>query len=400
MQARSIFLPLLLIAACGGSGDDTSTRTAALRGVVYEVDGQTVDRSGVNVTLLQTGRTLTTGPTGTFEFAGIPAGEISLQFGSSIVPAAHGDGDDRERRRGDDDDLEDGEDDSGRWHVRGVSGGDDVKVRVAIRDGKVVEFSCSARNRLRAEARLRRADGSPDADVEGKVKVESRADREKFAIEAEHLAAGSIVEFFLDDPSTPEGFVSIGTATAAGLEGEAELELNTNDGAVLPLGAAAVSELEGFAIEVRLVAGGALLLTGEVPGLPAGGGDPGMPPRPGDDARGRARLTPALPGLEGHVELRTRPEQNRERFKVEAEGLAPGTRVAFLIRDPSSSDTFAQIAVRAAGLDGEAEFQTEGLLPLGVANVGALVGLDVRVVLADGSGTLLLFGTVPELVAD
>lgn len=400
MRTRSRFLPLLLLAACGGSGDGTSTQTATLSGVVYEVDGQTVDRSGVNVSLLQTGQTLTTGPTGTFAFSGLPAGAISMQFGSSLVAAAHDDDGTDDQGSGGDDELEDGEDDDGRWHVHGVSGGEDVEVRVAIRDGVVVEFSCSARDRLRAEARLLRADGSPDANVKGKVKVESRADREKFTIEAEHFAAGTVVEFFLDDPATPEGLVSVGTATAAGLEGEARLELNTKNGAALPMGAAAVSELAGFAIEVRLVAGGALLLTGEVPGLPTGGGDPGAPPLPGDDARGRARLTPALPGLEGHVEIRTRPEQNRQRFEMEAEGLAPGTQVAFLIEDPANPGALVQIAVRAADLDGEAELKTEGLLPLGVAKVDELVGLDVRVVLADGSGTLLLSGTVPELVAD
>jgi hypothetical protein len=39
-------------------------------------------------------------------------------------------------------------------------------------------------------------------------------------------------------------------------------------------------------------------------------------------------------------------------------------------------------------------------MPLGVADVEDLVGLDVRVVRDDGSGEVLLAGTVPPLVAD
>jgi len=441
MRFRSLLLlpSLFLFAACGGGG--TEVRTAALRGVVYELNDQTQDRSGVRVTMLETGRTVTTGPVGTFSFDGVLGGALSMRFDSTLVAIGHergddeADGDDAEEERedeaeddadddddgdaadeddgdaededdgdaedADDGDVEDGEDENGNWCVHDVEDGDEVEVAVAIRNGEVVEFSCSARDRRRAEARLSPAPESPDTDVEGEVRLESRVHRERFKIEAENLEPGTIVEFFLDDPATADGPVSIGTATADVEEGEAELAFDTKHGDELPFGVASVADLAGFAIEVRLASTGELLLSGEVPGLPAhDDNEPGEPPDGDDDARGRARLEPAIAGLEGEIEIRTRPEQNRERFEMEAEGLEPGTEVAFEIEDPANPGSFVLIAVRTADEEGEAELETEGLLPLHASKVGELVGLAVRVTLADGSGTLLLSGVVPELVAD
>ncbi|MGQ0615220.1 MAG: hypothetical protein ACT4PV_15915 [Planctomycetaceae bacterium] len=411
---------LLLFAACGGGGGP-ALQTAALRGVVYELDGQTLDRSGVLVTIPGTGASQVTTSDGRFAFSGLPVEVVSVQFGSSLVAAAHSGGPgessedgefEDESEDGFEDESEDGSEDEtedeledewehedGEWHISGVDDSDDIEIRVAIRDGEVVEFSMHGRDRLRAEARLIRVAGASDGDVEGKVKIEVRSDRQKFWIEAEHLAAGTDVEFFLDDPATAEGFVSIGTAVAD-LSGEAEFERNTADGESLPLGAGAVADLSGFAIEVRLVSSGALILMGEVPSLPESGVEGGVPPLEGQRARGGARLTPALPGLEGKIEIRTRPEQNRERFKMEAEHLVPGDRVTFQIEDPAGSGSYASIATRTADEEGEAELETEGLLPLGATKVSDLVGRPVRVIRADGSSQLLLSGAVPPLVTD
>ena len=51
--------------------------SAALEGVIYELDGQTIDRSGISVTVLETGESVLTGADGTFEFAVVPAGDHS-----------------------------------------------------------------------------------------------------------------------------------------------------------------------------------------------------------------------------------------------------------------------------------------------------------------------------------
>ncbi|MCK6461928.1 MAG: hypothetical protein L6Q95_18765, partial [Planctomycetes bacterium] len=199
------------------------------------------------------------------------------------------------------------------------------------------------------------------------------------------------VDFSLD--GTPIG------SAMADTTGEAKLELNTKDGAQLPLGATSAGDLSGLLVEVRL-ASGELLLSGEVPALPDGTVTPGNPGSGSDRGRGRALLTPLASGLEGHVEIRQRLDSGDQRFKMEAEHLAPGTVVAFWIED--SSGTFVKLRSVAADSDGEAEISTEDDLPmpLGVSDVADLVGLDVRVTLDDGSDTVLLEGTVPSLVAD
>ncbi len=424
----SVFASML--AACGGGGGaGTATQTAALQGVVYEVDGQTVDRAGVQVRVLETGQAATTGADGRFFFSRVPADAFTLDFGTTLAALAQSgpgggggaddpagddnggdgidDGIDDDNDDADDDSGEDGEDDDadedddGNPQVGGISGGDTVEVRAAVQDGQVTEMSVVCSDRVRAEARLTRDANSPDADVQGKVRVESRADREKFTVEAERLDAGTVVEFFLDDPNDATGFVSIGSAAAiAG--GEAELEFNTKDGDSLPMGAAAAGELSGFLVEVRLSGTGELLLTGEVPTLPDGTVSPGNPGSGTDRSRGRAPLTPLVAGLEGRVEIRQRLDENEQRFKMEAEGLVSGTAVAFWIEDPANPGTFVRLAGATADAEGEAEINTQdgAPLPLGVTDVADLVGLDVRVTLDDGSDQVLLEGTVPPLVAD
>lgn len=408
MRFMLLAAPLALaLAACGGGGGGgTATQTAALQGMVYEVDGQTLDRSGVTVRVLETGQSATTGADGRFFFTRVPADAFTLDFNGGLAALAQsgpggggaddpvgddnggggggtddplgddngGGGNGADDPPGDDngsggngsDDLT--EDDNGNPQVGGVPNGDTVEVRVAVDNGQVVEMSVSGSDRVRAESRLQRAAGSPDTDVQGKVRVESRADREKFTIEAEHLDAGTVVEFFLDG-------ASIGSATADAT-GEAKLELATNDGAVLPLGKATAADLSGLPVEVRLAGGGATLLTGEVPALPDGTVTPGDPGAVTDRSRGRAPLAPLVSGLEGHVEIRRRPDE--QRFKMEAQGLASGTAVAFWIAD--TSGTFVRLGGATAGATGDVEVSTQDniAMPLGVSDVADLVGLSVR----------------------
>jgi len=404
-------LLLPLVAACGGGGSEPTLQTAALQGVVYEVDGQTLDRDGVPVRILETGQVATTDANGRFFFASVPAGAVTLDFGTSIVSVAQtgpgggsgsddvGPDDNGVDAPGSEVENEAEEDDDDNPIVGGMDDGDTCEVRAAVEDGQVAEISVVSSDRVRSMARLLRDAASPDADVEGKVKIETRDDREKFSIEAEHLTPGTVVEFFLDDPADAAGFVSIGTAAALA-DGEAELERNTADGDTLPMGAEAAQDLAGFRVEVRLTSG-ELLLTGEVPDLPDATVTPGTPGEDGR-SRGRARLAPHVAGLEGDVEIRQRLERNEQRFEMEAEHLAPGTPVAFWIEDPDALGTFVRIAGRTADAEGEAEIDTnDGLpMPLGATDVADLVGLQVRVTRDDGSDEVLLSGSVPPLVAD
>jgi len=438
-----------LLVACGSGGAAApNLESASLIGTVVELDGQTLDRSGVEVTLIETGATAVTGTDGRFSFPEIPTGTATLAFGQGQIRVLarrgadddddggddaddddgddddgddddgddddaddddadddDGDDDDGDDDDGDDDDADDDDaddddaDDDGNPLIRTIRAGDKIEVRIVIRDGEVVEFRVSGSGERKAIDALARPAGSLDLDVTGKVKVESDfSGDEEFEVEVEHLAAGTVMEVFLADPETPETFISIGTAPANAL-GEAELEFETEDGDALPLSVSSVDELRDFLIEVRLATTGALLLFGTVPALPAGGSPGDDTPGPFDRSRGRSRLTSEFLGAEGHIDIRSRPEDGRERFKIEAEHLAPGTIADFFIEDPDGGP-FVRFGSGTADAEGEIELSTNhGLaMPLGATHVADLVGLAIRVERDDGQ--LLLTGTVPPLVAD
>jgi len=384
-MCRLVLFPTLLLAlaaGCGGGGTTPVLGTAALSGQIYELDGQTLDRSGVTVTLLETGQSAVTGPDGGFGFGAVPAGTATLAFSASPAALAQAADDNGVDPAGSESEFED---EHGNPVVSGIAAGDAIDVRCAMSGGRVTELRVSADGRVRADARLTRAATSPDPDVEGRVRVESRPDRERFSIEAERLDPGTVVEFFVDG-------TSLGTVAALA-DGRAELERNTHDGDALPLGAAAVSELAGLRVEVRLAATGELMLEGAVPDAPAsGGGDGGLPL---DRARGRAPLVPFVAGAEGSIEIRRRTDL--QLFRMEAQNLEPGLTVTFRIEDPAGG--FATLATLVTDGAGQAEISTQdGLpLPLGVADVAELTGLEVQVVAGE---ELLLSGFVPPLAQD
>ncbi len=433
----------LSLAACGGGGTSTpALQTAALQGLVYEVDGQTADRSGVIVEVLETGQAAVTTIDGRFAFPDVPAGAITLRFGSGAIITARQDGDsgsdegegegegedesdddeDSDEDESDDesdddedsDEDEDGDDesddddeekrdeDSEGNPILETECGDLVNVRLSIRNGRVAEFSATCSQRQRADARLERAADSPDGDVEGKVKIDTRGGDQEFEVEAEHLAPGTIVEIFLRAPGEDTAFVSVGTA-AANADGEAEFERDTGDGDTLPLGVTEVAALEGYDVSVRLATTGDVLLVGEVPSLPEVDlGDFDDVPNSGDDARGKARLE-AIAGVEASVEIRRRlGKDESQRFKMEIEHLEPGTVVLFQIEDPENLGTFLTFADgEADGDEGEVEASTSdgARLPFEFEDVSDLVGLRVRIIDAE-TETVLASGEVPSLVAD
>lgn len=392
---------VLLLAACGGGGSGTSLQTAALSGTVYELNGQSQNLAGVQVTVLETGATDVTGADGRFNVGDVPPGMVTLRFGSTLrALALSGDGqggtggvDDNGGAGEIEDEIEDQENEDGDLEIHGISSGEQIDVNVALDSGKLTGFSRSGDERLHSDSHLVRSDLSPDPDVEGKVKIESRDDREKFSLEVEHIDAGATVEIFLDDPTTTDvGFQSIGTAVAD-LDGEAEYEKNTKDGDTLPLGVLKVEELVGFLIEVRTDTGD-LLLTGEVPPLPPA--DP-VPGEPKDKlGNGSAHLVAQVAGLEGQIQIRDH-EDNGFQLKIKVEGLTAGTAVAFYIEDPASPGTFVRLGGAAADLEGEAQYRIDGAFPVG-DSIDDLVGLDVEIRLDDGTGTVLMTGTVPDLV--
>ena len=133
-------------------------------------------------------------------------------------------------------------------------------------DGDDDEDGESEDTRERGRARLI----ASETGLEGHVEIRKDTDggRQRFDMEAEHLAPGRAVEFFIEDALGSGVFGSLGIRTADS-EGEAELELHTNDGASLPNRVTDVAELVGFAVEIRDAATGAVLLDGTVPALAA-----------------------------------------------------------------------------------------------------------------------------------
>ena len=420
-----------LLAGCGGGGGTGgSAGSATLKGVVLTADGTTDALGGYAFRVLETGRRAVSNTEGQFDLGTVPTGQLTVEldgFGTIQAPVFQKDGVEDD---GSDDGSDDGGagDDDGPDHdagddhgsddddfedEQGIVSDDDSITIVAVRDGesmvlevridggRLSESGCSRSrdDRREVESRLARADTSDDSDITGEIEVRSQSDREKFKVEVEHATAGRVLEVFvIDDGGTEE---SQGTRTVSSF-GEAEWELATNDGARLPFDVTAVAELEGFVVEVRDASSGLVLLRGDVPEMPAAapGDDDGEHDGEDheDDSRGRTRLTAHESGLEGYVEIRSRPDDNRERFQMEAEHLASGRPVEFFIEDALGSATFVSLGTRTAGSYGEAELELDthdgDTLPLGVTSAGDLTGFAVEVRDA-GTNALLLSGVVP-----
>jgi hypothetical protein len=304
--------------------------------------------------------------------------------------ATDSDGDDD----GDADDV--GDDDC---DVAEIEDGEDVEFEVSIEDGKIVsvDVSHSAHDEREAEIRLHRSVESDDPDVEGQAKLESRDDRQRLKVEAEHLDAGRDVEAFAIDAAGVEA--SLGVRTV-GLDGEAEWEIE--DGA-LPFGATTVEDLLGFGIEVRDATTGTVLLFGSLPDeLPSHADEDEHGEEEEDEAEGRARLTPAA-GVTGEADVEVESEGDEQQLEVEAEHLASGTVIDAYIEDPANPGTLVLVGTFAVGSEGEGELEFDthdgDALPFGVASVSALVGLAIELRDA-GTGAVLFSGHVPALVAE
>jgi hypothetical protein len=442
----------LLLAACGGGGSSPGGGSATLKGQVVLRDGTTQNLGGILIRDAASGATDVTSSDGTFDLGRLSLGTLSLQvidpLAGALAAAAPGtddpvqptgeeEGEDDESRDepstddestdaddesddGDDDSREDedsrddesgddgDDDDTGDddFDLSDVDDGDEVEIEVEIRDGKIEVLRCSqsGADRRRAEAQLERAETSDDDDVSGKVRIESRADREKFSAEAEDLGGGRLVELFVMDGATEE---SQGVQPADE-DGEAEWELSTQDGDRLPFGVSTVAELEGLRVEVRDAATGLVLLVGEIPSLPAAlpGDDRDDDSRDdesedGDEARGRARLVRVTAASgEAYVELRTE-DDGEQRVKVEVEGLLSPPTVELWLEDPAGGG-LTKIGTLVADDDGELELDLDtddgDALPFGVADVSELVGLAVELRSA-ADGSVLYAGTTPTLLA-
>ena len=419
MRTRITLIGLLATAAfalsgCGGGGGGgggVPTGTASLSGRVVERDGTTSNLSGLRITLLRTGESLTTDGTGAFDFGSVPTGTLALRVVDPLAPLgvrALGTDDGSDDGDATDDDSDDDGDDhdvgDDDFDVLDVEDGEEIHVDLEVDDGEIVavRLSCSEDEEREAEVHLVRADASDDPDVEGEAEIESESDGQKLEVEAEHLAPGREVRAFVICEGV-EADLGLRTADA---DGEAEWEIDTSEGGVLPHGATTVEELVGCDVEVRDAGDGTVLLTGTLPDLPAvqDGEDDEDGEDEGDEAQGRALLVAAggVPG-EAHVEIESKVEdgQTEQGFEAEVEGQTPGLVVDVWMEDAVGSGVLALVGSFTVGGEGEGELEMEtddgGSLPLGVADVNDLVGRAVE--LRDAADDSVLFtGTVPALV--
>ena len=247
----------LLVSGCGG-GAGTVLQTGAVKGVVYEVDGQSQDVSGVEVKVLETGDAATTDGAGEFEFSDLPPGKYTLDFEEK--PGAP---EEDYKEEGHEPLGEDAiEDEEGRPVVEVSEEGGDVEVRVALENGEVKEFSMGDYEERHAVAYL---EAEPGVELEGKVRI-SAEEGQRIKISIYGLSEGEEVDLYIfdkaDGRSTP-----IDTVAADG-EGQVCYERHAGEGETLPLGAEKVEDLAGLCVEVRAHSDDELLMSGEVPRLP------------------------------------------------------------------------------------------------------------------------------------
>jgi len=377
MRFAFVLLVVGALAGCGGGGS-SPLFTAELQGMVYEVDGQTVDREGIEILLVETGQSATTDANGSFVIPDLPEGSYTIGVNGLLQSA-------------------EGEDDGPPVVEISRSNGV-VSIHMAIRDGEVVEFSMAHHNHARASSRLEPAAGStlPD-ETEAKLRIDSRPDRERLWVTVEGLTEGDEVVLCMRDPEVAESvFTDVGSATADA-EGGASIRFDTKRGDALPADAASLDDLAGYLVVVKV--NGDDAFEGVVPPLPEAPDGPRRgPPSFENRARGMAHLVALVDDVEGKVTISRWPAMNRQRFKFSAEGLAEGDELSFRVEDPDNAGTFVEVGTATADADGEAKVDTKkGLpMPFDVADVEELVGLGVQVV----RGTdVILEGTVPALVS-
>ncbi len=433
LPLSGLLLGLSALTACGGGGGGTpaGVGTASLAGRVVLRDGTSSNLGGLLLSMPRTGKTVVTAADGSFQFGSVPTGTLTVRLGTlaaRVTAQADGADDPPNQDVGDDggngngvddnggddvnddngvdatdgDALDDGDDnDTGDddFDLVGVTSGDVVELHLTVRGGVVesLDVSRSHAEDREAEVRMTRSVESDDPDVTGKIETESRTDRQRLKIEAEHLTAGRVVKAFVTLAAVE---ADLGSRTADAL-GKVEWDLNTNDGDVLPLGVVTVAELAGADVRVEDAGTGTILLVGVVAETPATA-DPGHVP--GDHGEGRAGLTRAAGAVgEAYVEVRSRPDQgDRQRFKAEIDHQTVGLVVDVWLEDPANAGTLTKIGSMTVGSEGEGELELDthegDALPYGVASVQSLVGLQVE--LRTTADVVLFSGVVPALVTD
>ena len=222
--ATSLGLAVALAACGGGSGQDTSAGALFTKtdGNITALNGQSANVAGVQVQAPVASKSSVSDTSGRFDLGDLPAEpvEIVITVGGSSASI-----------------------------TVDLSGGGRATIHLSIEDGNVVRMSMEHCDGDGGENETRVALTPLQAGLKGKIEIEAKArGDQKLELEAEHLTPGQTVEFLITNDSNATE--NLGTFTANAF-GEVELEIETENGAMLPFAATSVRDLEGFAVTVR-----------------------------------------------------------------------------------------------------------------------------------------------------
>jgi hypothetical protein len=248
---------------------------------------------------------------------------------------------------------------------------------------------------VEVEFDLSRVAGADEPSIRGDVKFQSEIERDTVRVRLDRAAAGAEYLFRITEASeTDPRQETLAVVTADG-DGKAELERRGRP--VLPLGAAAISELAGALVEVLRIEDevSTLLLSGKVPAVP--GSTPDNPPAPVERLNFVVALgqpeTPVDRDAHGKVEFEE--EDDEHEIEVEVQDLAPGAdyRVELRAAGTAASATLFSGAADALGdIRSRTLFLGDEPLPLGVSSFRELDG--AAIVLLDAAGAVVLDGMV------
>lgn len=250
-----------------------------------------------------------------------------------------------------------------------------------------------AKKPLAAKAPLVRPDAPPDADARGRVEIRDHKNEGRFEVQAMGLDTGVSFEVFVEDAVGAGTFTSVGLLGVEG--GEFGFRMDEGEDG-LPLGVADVADLVDRVVQIQDL--GQIYVLGTIPDFPPKNVNKGGAWERGKVAMTRPVMTPPDDDAKGTLEVRTKKEDNRDRFTVKVQRVAAGAVVFNLfLEDAVGSDVFVDIGPMVGG-DDDAKFDVDtwsgAPLPLGVFDVEELAGraLEVR---GDDTFTYLET-TVPE----
>ena len=386
----SVVVWCLHAGGCGGGGSGSSkaaqkASAVQVRGNIVSVNGDSAAVAGVVVAVPGAGKSATSDGAGRFDLGSLRSGTVTIQ----VTTPSSGSDDPMEIE------VELEKEGKAELHIS-IDGGQVVRLSVdrSCGEGEAENETCGP---------LTGGGGSMD----GQVRLRKReGGGQELEVEMEHLRPETEVEVHLARAGGDDSR-SLGALSASG-EGKADLQIRTEDGDRLPHDVADVAELEGFQVEVRDAATGAVLFTGTIPAMgsiptcqdDSGGHGSGEDGNQDDMEDGEARLA-AAPGVAGvaEVELRSDPSRGEEKFEVHVSGVDGTLELEVWLEDPASPGTLRLVGAlspEGTSLDLERNTRKAQALPFAATRAADLAGLSIEVRKKDG-GVVMFAGTTPAL---